>query len=288
MREWPEIAPYPGFSHEYLLDFGLKSRLGYYLDDIIHSLGGGAYTAVELLKTDLRGYIARLDEFRVEFPTRFKTQAAYRAMLRNYELNAVRIHSYERWEAANDFLDALEGRVRKGAINNSDAYLFAYRMADTYDQPKGKRLYERLGDLNRDKAFAQKKLLGYLADTRGKVAAGIAGIAAIGLGFGKMINGHRSSTQSADDHRDDWQALLESGQVDLITDFSSSLWTPDATEHTDVPSVKELMIYLTLFQRELWFGETSDAPDVVQIVRHCLPRKARGGIRAQCESVVGT
>lgn len=112
-------------------------------------------------------------------------------------------------------------------------------------------------------------------------------IVAVAIGFGAMAGAVHLFTTEGDDHGDDWQALHESGQADLITDFSSSLWMPDATDHAVVPSVKELLFHITLFQRELWFGEISDSPEVVQIVQHCLPQKKRADIEAQCTSVAG-
>ena len=249
----------------------------------------------QLLQTDLRGYIARWDEF----AGRFNPQdAAYKALARNYELNAVRIDSYDRLQVINQvFDDVAKGVQSKKLINENIARLMAsrYNRAEgidlinkaNFDLKFEKNLSEHM--LSLVKGQVQQRELGYLKDLSRLRVGKIAGIVAVSLGFGAMArvwHSHNSDTP-ADDHEDDWQALLESGQVDLITDFSSSLWTPDATEHATVPSVKELMSYLTLFQRELWFGATSDAPDVVQIVKHCLPQKTRGMVRARCESVVG-
>ena len=216
------------------------------------------YQSIEdFLAEDLRGWIARWNEFRYEFPKRFHTQDVYRAMAANYDLNEVRINSYNQWIDSKRSLDDL-AKQKPIAAQTGKIGLISKR------------------EIRRLKA--------------GKIAA----MAAVVIGFGATIYGaHRVNAFKAgavgdDNHEEEWLALLESGQVDLITDFSSSLWTPDATEHTDVPSVKELMLHITLFQRELWFGATSDAPDVVQIVKHCLPQKSfGGGVQPQCESVVG-
>ena len=264
---------------------------------------GGSNIVFDGSTADLRRAIERFDTFRFEYPSRFKTQDSYKAMLSNYELNAVRIDSYERLQAINQLFDDVAKGVRSKELLNKDIV----KLMAWSQQPKGEKLLGKIEDLQvrisrlndemlsqgehlaNARAGARHSQLGFLRNLRIAEVSRVAGIVAIALGFGAMARGlYRSHNAMADDHGDDWQALLESGQVDLITDFSSSLWTPDATDHAAVPSVKELMVHITLFQRELWFGQTSDAPDVVQIVKHCLPKKkSRGEVKSQCESVVG-
>ena len=267
---------------------------------------------------DVRGAIARFDKYRLELHSRFKTKDSYKAMLSNYELNAVRLDSYDRLRAINQLLDDVAKGVRsKELIHQGIAEL----MAGRYNTLEGKTLFgasqnlqakvagleSRVDELLRHETFVpdhyyykprqgvgQQGLLGMLQDMSKLKAVKIASIAALVIGFGASISTVPLMMSAADNYGDDkheesWLALLESGQADLITDFSSSLWTPGATEHVTVPSVQELMVHITLFQRELWFGATSDAPDVVQIVKHCLPQKMYqgGGIKAACESVAG-
>ena len=258
---------------------------------------GGSNIVFDGSTADLRRAIERFDTFRFEYPSRFKTQDSYKAMLSNYELNAVRIDSYERLQAINQLFDDVAKGVRSKELLNKDIV----KLMAWSNQPKGEKILGKVEDLqvrisrlNNEMLYRGERIaaarhsqLGFLRNSRIAKMGRAAGIVAIGLGFGALARAVYSHNATADDHGDDWQALLESGQVDLITDFSSSLWTPDATDHAAVPSVKELMVHITLFQRELWFGQTSDAPDVVQIVKHCLPDKSRGGIKAKCESVVG-
>ena len=272
-------------------------------------------------KLDLKNEAARLSEFLGEYRDKDKILALKNQGSKKLKMYEVYANAYDRYTSINQLLDD----VAKGMVTDSE---IAEIMAARHYSPEGKHLLETIRDVQAEQIslknqlddiyqntgqgywrnykprkfkegniVAQKGLLGFIdelprLEARGRVGfvAAVIGFGAFGaasaIGMAEMSLGDSAGT---DDHEVDWHALLESGQADLITDFSSSLWLVDGAEaHATVPSVQELMDHITLFQRELWFGGTSDAPDVVQIVKHCWPRKSRGGeIKPKCESVSG-